>query len=67
MIIVPKSHPDSVLQVLQVSTIGGIISGFFSGGGPKLGGVLVPLPRNEGKIWCKAPCCCFLVDGPVIS
>ena len=27
------------------------------------GGDLVLLLRNEGKIWCKAPCCCILVDG----
>ena len=36
--------------------------GFFFGGGARLGGgggaFLVPLLRNEGEIWCKAPCGC---------
>ena len=36
---------------------------FFFGRVKIGGGDLELVLRNEGKIWYKIPCCCFLVDG----
>ena len=46
----------------------GMICLFFGGrGGPKVGGgELVLVLRDEGKIWFKVPCCCFLVGSGLV-
>ena len=42
---------------------GNNLRGFFLGGLKLGGGDLELVLRNEGKIWYKVPCCCFIVDG----